>query len=128
MDNKIKTIVDKYDRLSYRLMDILHEVQDLKGHISDDDIDDISNLLGIAGGDVRMTISFYHFSGQTKVQNITSILTTVLSRKCMGVIKLPELLKRLPKHISIQFQKMVCLDCIIPLILGWVTRACCDNK
>lgn len=88
MDNKIKTIIEKYDKLSYRLMDILHEVQDLKGHISDSDIDDISKLLGISGSDVRMTISFYHFFRTNKSAKYNIYLNDSIVSKMYGCDKI----------------------------------------
>ena len=88
MDNKIKTIVDKYERLSYRLMDILHEVQDLKGHISGEDIDDIAKFLGIASGDVRMTISFYHFFRTDKSAKYNIYLNNSIVSKMYGCDKI----------------------------------------
>ncbi|MBK7096758.1 MAG: NAD(P)H-dependent oxidoreductase subunit E [Saprospiraceae bacterium] len=88
MDNKIKTIVDRYDRHSDRLMDILHEVQDLKGHISGEDIDDISKFLGIAGGDVRMTISFYHFFRTDKSAKYNIYLNNSIVSKMYGCDKI----------------------------------------
>ena len=88
MDKKIKTIVDKYERQSYRLMDILHDVQGLKGHISGDDIDDISKLLGIASGDIRMTISFYHFFRTDQSAKYNIYLNNSIVAKMFGADKI----------------------------------------
>lgn len=88
MDNKIKTIVEKYERHSYRLMDILHDIQDMNGHITESDIEDLSKLLGIAGGDVRMTISFYHFFRENKSAKYNIYLNNSIVSKMYGCDKI----------------------------------------
>lgn len=61
MKKNILSVVDKYHRDTFRLMDILHDIQDENGFITDEDITEIAHHLGISSVDVRMTATFYHF-------------------------------------------------------------------
>jgi len=54
-------------------MDILIDIQDKKGYISDADIARLSAGLSISRVDVEQTISFYHFSEQSQPRNIPCI-------------------------------------------------------
>ncbi len=88
MDNKIKAIVDKYDKASYRMMDILHDVQNLNGNITDEVIKDIADYIGIASGDIRMTASFYHFYKLGKSAKYNIYLNNSIVSKMYGCDKI----------------------------------------
>jgi len=61
MENTIKQIVEKYGNDRTRLMDILIDIQETFGFISEEAIDALSELLVMSRGDIRQTITFYHF-------------------------------------------------------------------
>jgi [NiFe] hydrogenase diaphorase moiety large subunit len=61
MNKKIDAVLKKYDRSALRLMDILIDIQDAQGYVSDAAVDQIALSLGIAKVDVEQTASFYHF-------------------------------------------------------------------
>ncbi|MBN1982175.1 MAG: NAD(P)H-dependent oxidoreductase subunit E [Chitinivibrionales bacterium] len=62
MDQQIITaIVDAYSRDPTRLMDILIDIQAVKGYIPEYAVETVATLLNTASVDIRQTISFYHF-------------------------------------------------------------------
>jgi [NiFe] hydrogenase diaphorase moiety large subunit len=65
MNEVIKKITEKYDQDPTRLIDILIDVQDDIGHIPNDSIPEIADVLGLSEVDVEQTLSFYHFFHQT---------------------------------------------------------------
>jgi [NiFe] hydrogenase diaphorase moiety large subunit len=65
MESKIKAIIAKYNHDRTRLMDILHEVRDDFGCISEEATRHIANSLKMSAVDVEQTISFYHFYSMT---------------------------------------------------------------
>jgi [NiFe] hydrogenase diaphorase moiety large subunit len=61
MSNSIKTIVEKYNKDKGRLMDILLDIHEKHGYLSDKALAEVSDELDISGVDVIQTASFYHF-------------------------------------------------------------------
>lgn len=61
MNTLVQTILEKYDKDSYRLMDILIDVQKEMGFISDQAVKEIATAVNLSEVDVEQTISFYHF-------------------------------------------------------------------
>lgn len=57
----VTSAIMKYNKDKTRLMDILIDIQDNKGFISDEAVREISDKLGFSIADVEQTISFYHF-------------------------------------------------------------------
>jgi [NiFe] hydrogenase diaphorase moiety large subunit len=64
MAAKVKEIVEKYQKDKNRLMDILLDIQAEVGYISDEAINELSEMLGLSRVDVAQTLSFYHFFSQ----------------------------------------------------------------
>ena len=54
-------IIEKYKKDKTRLMDILLDIQDEKGYLSDDVLKDVAYALNIPFVNVKETASFYHF-------------------------------------------------------------------
>lgn len=61
MKATLQTIIDKYEKKSARLMDILLDVQAAQGYVCDESAGYIAEQLGISKADVIQTRSFYHF-------------------------------------------------------------------
>lgn len=61
MENTIKSIIGKYNNDRTRLMDILTDIQNELGHVSDEAMQMIAHELGISTVEVEQTHSFYHF-------------------------------------------------------------------
>lgn len=61
MDTQAQKICEKYGSDPTRLMDILIDIQDADGYLSQDTVDQLSRILGISIADVEQTLSFYHF-------------------------------------------------------------------
>ena len=61
MENTIKSIIGKYNNDRTRLMDILTDIQNELGHVSDEAMQVIAHELGISKVEVEQTHSFYHF-------------------------------------------------------------------
>jgi len=57
----ISKIVAKYNRDPHRLMDILLEIQQSEGCVSEDAVSKIATQTGLSSTDVQQTVSFYHF-------------------------------------------------------------------
>jgi len=61
MNKKIESILQRYSSDRTRLMDMLWDVQDEYGYISDEVLPDLGEGLKLSPLDVRETASFYHF-------------------------------------------------------------------
>ncbi len=61
MDATITEVIKRYGGDETRLMDILIDIQAVRGYLSDDTIAHIAGVLGIPQVDVEQTVSFYHF-------------------------------------------------------------------
>jgi len=61
MNEKIQTILSNYDQDKTRLMDMLWDVQNQQGYISEEAITQLADGLKMSSDDVRETLSFYHF-------------------------------------------------------------------
>jgi [NiFe] hydrogenase diaphorase moiety large subunit len=72
----ISKIVSKYYGDSHRLIDILNDVQEIEGFISEKAIEKIAAGTGLSSVDVRQTASFYHFLTSKPVGKIAIYLTT----------------------------------------------------
>lgn len=65
MKNEIITITSKYQDDRHRLMDILIDIHDLYGYVSETDIELLSERLGMSEVEINETITFYHFFSRT---------------------------------------------------------------
>jgi [NiFe] hydrogenase diaphorase moiety large subunit len=63
--SSVKGIVRKYSADQGRLIDILLDVQDAMGCVSDKSIKEIAGLLKIPSVEVEQTVTFYHFFSKT---------------------------------------------------------------
>ncbi|MBL4712844.1 MAG: NAD(P)H-dependent oxidoreductase subunit E [Gammaproteobacteria bacterium] len=61
MNSEVQTILDRYNSDKTRLMDILWDVQNAQGFLSDEAIASMAEGLNMSGYDVRETLTFYHF-------------------------------------------------------------------
>lgn len=61
MKEEIQTILDSYGRDKTRMMDILWDVQNQQGYVSDESVSSIAEGLSMSDYDVRETLTFYHF-------------------------------------------------------------------
>ena len=61
MKDQVHNIIEKYNKDSTRLMDILIDVQDEAGCVNEDAVHKIAEAIGISVVDVEQTLSFYHF-------------------------------------------------------------------
>ncbi len=61
MENTVKQLVEKYGSDRNRLMDILIDIQESAGYISNEAIGEIAQMLDMSRIDIEQTITFYHF-------------------------------------------------------------------
>jgi [NiFe] hydrogenase diaphorase moiety large subunit len=61
MGNTVHNVIKKYNGDSTRLVDILIDIQEELGYLSEWTIDQISRTLDISRVDIEQTVSFYHF-------------------------------------------------------------------
>jgi [NiFe] hydrogenase diaphorase moiety large subunit len=76
MENKIKSIIEKYKKDKTRLMDILIDIQSEIGYIPDESISQIAKGIGISRADVEQTRSFYHFFSTKPTGKFSIFLNT----------------------------------------------------
>ncbi len=86
MATTVQAIIEKYNKDKTRLMDILIDIQNQEGFISDDAVDLLAQTLGVSHVDVRQTISFYHFftvtpTGKFKVYLNNSVVANMMGRQ-----------------------------------------------
>lgn len=78
----IGDIIARYDSKRDRLLDMLHDVREQHGYISDMAISELANGLSTTFNDVLETVSFYHFFHRTPVGKHQIYLSdTVLARQ-----------------------------------------------
>ncbi len=61
MSLQIKSVAKKYNNDASRLMDILLDITNEQGYISETDMADLAESLNISRTDIEQTVSFYHF-------------------------------------------------------------------
>lgn len=89
MGTNVQGIVEKYGADKLRLMDILTDVQESDGCISDKAVAEIAAMLNISKVDVEQTMSFYHFftsknNGEYAVYLNTSAVSDMMGRKAIA--------------------------------------------
>ena len=84
MASTIQQIIDKYNKDKTRLMDILLDIQEAEGYISDEAIIKIGKILNISQVDVQQTISFYHFFSQRPPGKFSIYLNNSVVATMMG--------------------------------------------
>lgn len=86
MGTTVQGIIEKFGKDKTRLMDILINIQDEEGFISDEAVKTLAGSLGISTVDVRQTISFYHFftimpTGKFKIYLNNSVVSNMMGRQ-----------------------------------------------
>jgi len=61
MKEKILEIISKYNMDKTRMMDILHDIQNLAGCVDKEAVEVLHRKLGMSVSQVEEVISFYHF-------------------------------------------------------------------
>lgn len=61
MEKKLENILELYNHNKARLMDILWDIHNEYGHISDEAVNFLSSALNMSPLDIKETASFYHF-------------------------------------------------------------------
>lgn len=82
MKNEIIKITSKYQDDRHRLMDILIDIHDLHGYVSDADIELLSERLGMSAVEINETITFYHFFSKAPRGKYNIFLNTSITA-CM---------------------------------------------
>jgi len=84
MSSFVQAIAGKYNNDKTRLMDILIDIQEDAGFISDETAKILSHLLNISSVDVQQTISFYHFLTTKPTGKYTVYLNNSAVSEMMG--------------------------------------------
>jgi len=84
MKNTINEVLARYNKDAGRLMDILIDIQNEAGYISNDAISTISKECCISSADVDQTISFYHFFSRVPRGKYTIFLNTSITSYMAG--------------------------------------------
>jgi [NiFe] hydrogenase diaphorase moiety large subunit len=84
MGVSINKIIGKYNNDKTRLMDILLDIQESEGYISDEAISVISKELDLSKADVLQTISFYHFFSRRPPGKFSIYLNNSVVSNMMG--------------------------------------------
>ena len=81
MNNKIPTIIQRYQADRTRLLDMLWDVHHLYGYIPDDALSELAHGLNMSPDDLRETRSFYHYFHDRPTGKYTFYLSdTVIAR------------------------------------------------
>ena len=100
MSSQVKSIIDKYGKDATRLMDILIDITNEMGCVSDETIAEIAKQLGISKVDVAQTLSFYHFFSKKPRGKYTIYLNDSLVANMMGRAEIAEAFE---KAVGIKF-------------------------
>lgn len=84
MNPIVQKSIDKFGRDSTRLMDMLLQIQDEMGYISDEAVLQLAHQLNISSVDVRQTVSFYHFFSTESRGKYTIYLNDSVVARLMG--------------------------------------------
>ena len=82
--NQISGILKKYKNDRSRLMDILHELQEIQNFVNDDDVRQLSKNLGISGAEIKETLSFYHFFSDKELGKYNIYLNDSITANMKG--------------------------------------------
>ena len=90
MGSIVKSIVEKYDKDTTRLMDILIDITNEMGCVNDETIAEIAKQFRISKVDVEQTLSFYHFFSKKPKGKYTIYLNESLVATMMGRAEIAE--------------------------------------
>ncbi len=79
-----ETILKRYHRDPTRLMDILIDLQQLRGCVTEEDTQELAAALGLSRADVLQTLSFYHFFSEKPVGRYAIYLNDSVVATLMG--------------------------------------------
>ncbi len=83
MEQQLASILDKYQHNPLRLMDILIDIQESAGYISEEAVGYIAPELNISRADVEQTRSFYHFFSKKPTGKYSIFLNTSVTAYMM---------------------------------------------
>ncbi len=84
MDAKVQGIIEKYNKDKNRLMDILLDIQNEIGFLSEQSVISIADSIGLSRIDVMQTLSFYHFFSQEPQGKYSIFLNNSVVADMMG--------------------------------------------
>ncbi len=104
MKTSILSIIEKYRKDPFRLMDILLDIQEELGYIPEEFNQMIADELSLSRADLEETISFYHFFSQKPLGKWAVKKATAISPariKATGRVNSPATIAIPPKNSSI---------------------------
>ncbi|MFP4637406.1 MAG: NAD(P)H-dependent oxidoreductase subunit E [Spirochaetaceae bacterium] len=90
----VEQVLRRYDHEPSRLMDILIDIQEHVGYLSDETIEHIGNRLNLSTVDVEQTVSFYHFFAKRPRGTYTVYLNTSAVAVMKGRERIAEAFER----------------------------------
>ncbi len=90
MSLQVKSIVDKYGKNATRLMDIIIEIINEEGYVSNETVAELAKQLNLSKVDVLQTVSFYHFFSQKPMGKYNIYLNESLVSIMMGRAEIAE--------------------------------------
>lgn len=84
MKEKILDIISNYNKDKTRLMDILHDIQEIAGYIDEEAIEILHKELGISTSEVLEVVSFYHFYSDKKRGRVNIYLNNSITAELHG--------------------------------------------
>lgn len=84
MKDRIIKIISKYNGDSTRLMDILHDIQEVEGYISKDTIALLADKLALSAVQIEETVSFYHFYSDQPLAKVNIYLNDSVTANMNG--------------------------------------------
>lgn len=90
MSSQVKSIVDKYSKDTTRLMDIIIDITEELGCVSNETIAELAIQLNISKVDIEQTLSFYHFFSKKSRGQYTIYLNESLVAQMMGRAEIAE--------------------------------------
>lgn len=94
MDSMVKTVLERYDSDSTRLMDILIDVQEEVGYLPPKTLTEIAGALDISEVDINQTVSFYHFFSTRPRGKYAVYLNNSVVADMMGRGRIAEVFER----------------------------------
>jgi NADH:ubiquinone oxidoreductase subunit E len=110
MTEKIKNILEYYlNNPSLSLFAVLHLYQREKGYISEQDIKEISEILGIDKNRIVETASFYHFFNLFEKGEKVFYICTNISCALNGAYDILEFFKENEERLGIEVKECECI-------------------
>lgn len=84
MKDRIIEVISKYNGDSYRLMDILHDIQAIAGYIGQETIALLADKLPLSSAQIEETVSFYHFYSDKPLAKVNIYLNDSVTANMNG--------------------------------------------